>query len=266
MPDLLTAAFTPGSWPTFAFLLARVTGFMIAAPVWSMTMVPRMGRAAIAVLLALCLLPLAPRVELPDTLLQLPLPMAMELLVGVVIGLCAAVLVQGVALAGEVIGIQMGIALGPALSAMPDAPVSGIGQIKSFLAVVIYLSIEGHAALLRGLAASLDALPPGLRVSFAHGGELAERFLGIFYTTAIRAAGPMIVALLLANAAVAILGRAVPNLNVILVALPITIGIGLVMFGACVSILAPAIAGWMGGIPDLIVSALAAFRASGWGS
>jgi flagellar biosynthetic protein FliR len=266
MPDFFATAFSPSAWPTFAFLLARVTGFMIAAPVWSMTMVPRLGRAAITVLLSLCLLPLAPKGQLPESLLLLPIPMAMELIVGVVIGLTAAVLVQGVALAGEVVATQMGIALGPILSPMPDAPVSGVGQIKSFLALVIYLGVEGHAALIRGLAASLQALPPGLRISFDHGGALASRFLELFYTTAIRAAAPMMVALLIANVAVAILGRAVPNLNVILVALPVTIGVGLVMLGTCLSVLAPAIAGWMGTIPDSIGTALDAFRTSGWGS
>jgi flagellar biosynthetic protein FliR len=264
MPDFVTMALAPANWPTFAFLLARLGGFMMAAPVWSMTAIPGIGRAAITVLLAVCLLPLAPRGALPEPLMVLPMPLAMEFLVGTVIGLCAAVLVQGVALAGEILSIQMGISLGPVLSPMPDAPVSGIGQIKSFLALVIYLSVEGHTMLIQALAGSLTAIPPGAMIRFDHGDLLASSLLATFYTTAIRAAAPVMVALLLTNIAVAILGRAVPQLNVILVALPITIGVGLVMIGSCLSFLAPAIAGWMASLPETIGAALQGFRSSPW--
>ena len=42
----------------------------------------------------------------------------------------------------------------------------------------------------------------------------------------------VILALLVSNVALAILGRAVPQLNVMMVSFPITIGVGLIMLGA----------------------------------
>ncbi|MGH7741120.1 MAG: flagellar biosynthetic protein FliR, partial [Candidatus Eiseniibacteriota bacterium] len=106
MPDFLSAIFAPGQWPTFALVSARLAGLMTVAPLWSMTALPKPTRAGITVLLAIMLMPGLPPPSLPESWVMLPLPLAMELAIGVVIGLTAAVIVQGLTLAGEVLSIQ----------------------------------------------------------------------------------------------------------------------------------------------------------------
>ena len=168
----------------------------------------------------------------------------MEVLIGVAIGLTAAVIVQGVAYAGEVVAMQMGLALGPALSPMPDLEVSGVGQIKGLLALLIYLAVGGHLMLLRGLAESLRSVPPGAPVGLDSGSGCILLF-GSLFSTAIRTAAPVMVALLLTNAALAILNRAVPQMNAMMVLVPLSIGVGLIMLGAALPFLANDIGGWM---------------------
>lgn len=260
MPDAVTRLFTPELWPTFVLITARLSGLMLAAPLWSMSTLPRAARAAIIVTLGVLLLPLAPRAPAPEQVLDLPLPIAMELVVGIVIGLTAAVIVQGVALAGEVISMQMGLSLSHALAPMPEAQLPDVGQIKSFLALLIYVSLGGHLMLLRGLADSLRVLPPGMPMDLAAGGRSAAAMAGTLYSCAVRAAAPVMVTLLLANVALAILGRAVPQVNAMLVSFPFTIGIGLVMLGAALPIVAWVICGWMQGLPATVTGVVAGFR------
>lgn len=262
MPGFLQTVLAPANWPTFVFVVTRLTGLMMVGPLWSMSMLPRTLRAAITVLLAVMLLPVTPRVALPEQAMQIPVPLAIEMLIGVAIGLSAAVIVQGVAYAGEVVAIQMGLALAPTISPMADLEVSGIGQIKGSLALLIYATMGGHLTLLHGLADSLRTIPPGTSIGLDGGGGAVLLF-GSLFSTAARAAGPIMVALLLTNSALAILNRAVPQMNAMMVALPLTISVGLIMFGAALPFVANNLGSWIQGLPADGIRAIENFHPVG---
>jgi flagellar biosynthesis protein FliR len=261
IPDLLGQMLAPGRWPAFVLVSARLSGLMLTAPLWSMTNLPRLARAAITVLLAVMLLPSVPATRLPDEMLALPLPLALELVVGLVIGLTAAILVQGVALAGEVISLQMGLSLAPQLAPMPDLQVSGVGLILSNLVVLIYVGIGGHLMLLRGLADSLRTLPPGLPMDLAGGRDAAVAVGGMF-RCAVSAAAPVMVTLLIAEVTIALLSRAVPQINAMMISFPVSIGVGLVMTGAALPFVAASIEGWMHQLPGSVDALVGALRAA----
>ena len=260
IPDALSHVFAPERWPTFAFVTTRVSGFMLTAPLWSMATLPRLWRAAFVVLLSVMLLPLVPGVVVPAHTLDAPLPLVMELVVGVVIGLTAAIIVQGVALAGEVLSLQMGLSLAPALAPIPDLPVSAMGQLTTWIALLVYLGTGGHLMLIRGLADSLRLLPPGSPIDLSGGATSAIALVGGLFRVALRAAAPVMVTLLLVNLALAILSRAVPQLNAMMVSLPVTFGVGLLMLGVALPIMAATLAGWMQALPQTLTTAVGAFR------
>jgi flagellar biosynthetic protein FliR len=265
-PSPLLQFLGPDRWPAFAMITARVGGLMMVAPLWSMTTLPRTIRAAITVVLSLLLLSACPAVRPPEEILQMPLPLAMEGLVGLVIGLTAAVIIQAVALAGEVVSLQMGLSLGQALSPSPDLQASGVAQFQTILALLIYTSVGGHLMLLQALAESLRVLPPGsgFGLSVTSTGTAALGALpGTLFTCAIRAAAPVMVALLLANVALAVMSRAVPQVNAMMVAFPLTIGVGLIATAAALPIVSGTIRGWIENLPAATAAALRGFQAAG---
>jgi len=249
MPDFFTSIFAPGHWPIFALVSARLGGFMTMAPLWSITALPKTARAALTVLLSVLLMPGVHASALPESWVMLPLPLASEMAIGIVIGLTAAVIVQGLTLAGEVLSIQMGLNLGPALGPMPDLEVSGLGQLQSLLALTVYVSIGGHLMLLSAFADSLRVLPPGGAIDFDRGGHAVMSVFPMLYSCALRAAAPVMITLLLSNLALAILSRAVPQLNTMMVSLPVMTALGLMMFGAALPLIATAVRGWMEAMP-----------------
>jgi flagellar biosynthetic protein FliR len=68
------------------------------------------------------------------------------------------------------------------------------------------------------------------------------------------------VTLLIVNVAIAILSRAVPQLNAIMVSFPLTIGLGLVMLGGSLPVVATVVAGWMHSLPAGIAGVVGGFR------
>lgn len=258
MDAILGPLFSPAAWPTFVCVSARLVGMMLIAPIWSMTAVPRATRAAIAVLLAAMLLPGAPRAVLPDEAALVPLVILSDLLVGLAIGLTAAVLFHGVALAGEVVSLQMGLSLGQALAPMIEIQTEGVGQVQGLFALTIYLSLGGHLMLLEGVAGSLVAIPPGTLGNFASGGALAASLGNGVFLTAARVGAPVIATLFLTNVALALLNRAVPQLNTMMVSFPLTVAVGLLIVGLALPVVGNASAEWTGRLGSLTASVIEA--------
>jgi len=257
VPDFLHTALEPGRWPTFVLITARVGGLMLTAPGWSGTTLPRLVRTALTVVISVLLLPLAPPAALSGEVLDLPLPFLSELAIGIVIGLAGAVIMQSLSIAGEVISMQMGLSIAPALAPLPELQVSGIAPLSTLLGVTLYLSLGGHLMLLHGLADSLRVLPPGGTVAFSGGQPLVVALAGQMFACAVSAAAPVMVALLVTNVAIAILGRAVPQLNAMMVSFPLSVGVGLFMFAVSLPIVASVVTNWVlrmpAGVEDLLV-------------
>lgn len=249
----------PAWWPTFVLVSARVVGLLLVAPLWAMTGVPSSVRSALAVVLSVGLLPSVPRATLPADFLALPIPLATELLLGLAIGLVGAVFMQGVAMAGEVVMLQMGLNLGQSLAPMVEVGASGVGELKSLLALTIYATLGGHLVLLAAVQGSFGAIPPGGAIDMTAGAHAVITLAGTVFSTAVRAAAPIMVALLLVNLALAILNRAVPQLNGMAIAFPITTGIGLVLLGAALPFFARYVGDWTGGMGATAASVVRAF-------
>jgi flagellar biosynthetic protein FliR len=131
---------------------------------------------------------------------------------------------------------------------MAEASVTGVGELKNLLAMTIYVTLGGHVILLTGVAESLQVIPPGAAVDMGQGGRSIVALSGTVFLVAVRVVAPIMVALLLANFGLAILSRAVPQLNAMAVAFPITIGLGFLMFGASLPYTGSYIGQWAGGI------------------
>jgi flagellar biosynthesis protein FliR len=240
----LADALRPEHWPTFVLVSARVVGLMMVAPLWSLAAIPAQIRAAMAVVITLALLPIAPDSTLTLDLPTMIIPVASELMLGVAVGVSAAFFIHGITVAAEVISLQMGLSLGAAFSGTADMGSPGIMQLQSHFALAIYAALGGHLALIGALGRSLLVIHPGAPISLLAGGRALVSGSSEIFTVAVQVAAPIMAALLVTNLALAILNRAVPQLNTMMVAVPITVAIGLVAIGATLPIAVNVVSRW----------------------
>jgi len=146
---------------------------------------------------------------------------------------------------------------------MAEGATSGVGEIKNLLALAIYVTLGGHLVLLAGVARSLDAIPPGGTIDAVRGGTAIVALAGTIFDVAVRAAAPVIAALLLANFALAILSRAVPQLQAMAIAFPITIGLGFLVMGAALPFTGAFVGEWVGTLPGTVARTVGAFVPAG---
>lgn len=264
MSDLsIVEALRPVQWPSLVLVTGRVTGLMLVGPLWAQTGVPGQVRGALALAIAAALLPGVPAAALPADYAGYPVALMGELLLGVAAGLAGALLLHGVALAGEVIGVQMGLNLGEAFSGMAIGAPGGLGELKGALVLTLFTTFDGHLAMLGALAESFRAVAPGAAFDLAGGSRQLALLGGGAFEIALRCAAPLLAALLVANLGIGLLGRAVPTLGAMNVSLPISIVLGLVVFGAALPFLGAFVATWTGALPDLTRTVLGGFAPAG---
>ncbi|HVO36457.1 MAG TPA: flagellar biosynthetic protein FliR [Gemmatimonadales bacterium] len=259
-PSSLLDVLAPAGWPTFALVLSRTLGLAAAAPAWSSTLVPVRIRVALAIALSVVLGPLVPHRADLEASLALPAAVGAELLVGVAIGLTASLLMHAATLAGELASVQMGLSLSTVFDPVSESNTSQLAQLSTLLVLVLYLTMGGPLVLIRGLGYSLAAVPPGSGVDLAALGRVFVANAAIVFEAALRLAAPVTVALFLTNVALAILTRAVPQLSAFMVAFPLTVGFGLVVFGASLPFrqgLLAQLFRWIPGATETVIRALA---------
>ena len=216
---------------TFLLVLARFAGLVVAAPLLGHALVPVRVRAGLAAVLAVAIAPALPAVPEPATLPALAGALAVESALGTLLGLVAQFIVAGVELGGQLAGIQMGFGIASLIDPQANAQVTVVAQWQQLLALLVFLVLDIHHLLLRALLESFRSAPPGGLVLTGIGLGGAVTLAGELFTLGVRVAAPVLVALLLTNAALGVLARTIPQLNVFVVGFPVNVGVGLVVLG-----------------------------------
>lgn len=216
--------------PTFLLIFCRITAFFVVSPIFSFRNMPNSFKVGLAVFVSALVLGVNGNQE--SLVLNGPyfLLILKEILIGLLLGFTAYLFFTVVQVAGSFIDIQIGFGIVNVIDPMTGAQSPVMGNFKFFIAMLIFLGINGHHFLLLGLMNSYKWVPidSGLFARIADGGVsnfLIDSFAHMFYL-AFQMAAPLIVALFLVDVALGVLARTVPQFNVFVVGLPIKIAVG----------------------------------------
>ncbi len=213
---------------TFSILLVRIAGIISVFPILNTHTIPTPVKAGLVTMLGLVLAPLIQLPALPSDPVAVVAGIGNEFLIGLTIGLAVRLLFSGFQIAGDLIGTQMGFSAIQLLDPMSHQNTPLISQFQLTLGSLVFLSLNAHMLVVHAIGLSFELVPPfGARLSNGIAQDimqLAQNMLGV----ALKLAAPMFATLLIVNAILAILGRAVPQMNIFALSFPITIGAGLI--------------------------------------
>lgn len=222
-----TLALGGGEVATVFLVLMRCSGVVIATPLFGHRAVPVPLKAALAALLTIAVSrdALAAPGAMP-VLLAAPI----ELVIGLCMGFIVSLGFHAVELGSRLLAIQMGLSLGSVLDPVQLEPGTALDPFYAIVAAVIFLALNLHLAVVQALDHSFVSLPIG-------GGWpsdlfiLAGRLTGLTLELGVRAAMPLALVLLLAELGVALVSRAIPQINVFFLGLPLKILVGIGLAG-----------------------------------
>jgi flagellar biosynthesis protein FliR len=231
--DLL--AFDQDRMIVLVMALARVGGLFIMGPIFASRSAPVRVRVALVFFITLAMLPVVgtvpPLLENAGAVTLLGMA-AFETLIGFTIGLVAQMTFGAVQMAGQLAGIQMGVGLSNLFDPQTQEHITSLAQWQNLLAVLLFLSVDGHHMLIRAVAESFHVLPIGGGLPSAPGFGIVLDLASGLFVVALKIAAPVMVLLLLVNAAMGVLAKLIPQLNVFIVGFPLNVAAGLFMLTA----------------------------------
>ncbi len=213
-----------GGQATLLFLvMLRCIGLVFTAPIYGHHSVPTLVKFGFAAALTVAL---AKGAGTTAGTMPVLLAAPIELIIGLSLGFILSMSFEAVELAGRVISIQLGLSLASVFSPTEEEASTAIDPFFSVLAGLLFLAMGLHLAVIQALANSFVVYPVG-------GGWPADLALTAAQTIALslelgaRVALPIALVLLLVELSVALLARAIPQINVFILGLPLKMLVGI---------------------------------------
>lgn len=227
----MTFELSPLYLQNFALILARVSTVLVVAPVFGHRSIPPHAKIGLAVFVTLVFLPLESQqlAAVPNGLIGLVLAMAKEVAVGLIVAFTVILVMIGLQMAAQLVGVQIGFGIGQLVD-----PLSGVGsatldQFYMVLATLVFLTMNGHYLVIEGLGRTFDVVPVNEFDATALQGDGMLLLLAAMFVIAIRIALPVMAAMLLTDLTLGFVARSFPQLNVLVVGLPLKVLVGLLV-------------------------------------
>jgi flagellar biosynthetic protein FliR len=217
----------------FFMIFLRIGAILMSMPVLKSRSIPVLFKAGLALAVSLVLYPLLDRTAfaVPDHLGSFAVGAASEVLLGISIGMVVNLIFVGLQMAGQISGYQMGLAIAQVMDPSAGQQVPLLSQFFQLFAFLMFLTLNAHHWFLRALADSFELVPPfGFRLSGSLIAQLMD-VAGNTFVIAIKVGAPVIAVLMLTTIAFGLIARTVPQMNVLFVAMPLKIMVGLIFIG-----------------------------------
>lgn len=194
--------------------------------------VPARSRVALALVLTVCLdLALGGvAVPIPASPAGILVMAAREVVLGAALGLAVRLVNAAAQMAGDLIGLSMGLSLSTLFDFTQGEMPLATGRLFSLVASLLFLALGGHLVVVASLYHHLHAYPVGVDLIDVPTLESLARAIGHSLETAVILAAPVLVVTLLLNVAMGFVMRLVPSVNLF------NIGVGVLMVGGFVAL------------------------------
>ena len=219
----IMAWLSPVLWP---FL--RVLAMFTSAPVFSMRAIPVRTRIGLAFLVALCAQAALPAPPVIDLNGRAALGAVLQQVgVGLAIGFAVRLVFSAVELAGEIIGLQMGLNFAGFFDPTTNQQTSAVGRFYGNSTMLLFVVLNGHLMVLQAVVASFETFPIGTGAFEAIERMRLHELGSVVFRYGLWIALPMIGMLLFVNIVLGFISRVAPQMNAFAIGFPLTLTTGL---------------------------------------
>ncbi|MGH3423221.1 MAG: flagellar biosynthetic protein FliR [Nocardioidaceae bacterium] len=215
----------------YALASVRLVAWLVIVPPFSSNAVPAIAKSLVALALAFAVAPTIADGAVPTDAVGLVLGVLQEALIGVSMGFVTYLIFAAVQAAGDLIDVFGGFSLAAAFDPMSFNMNSVFGKLYQMLATMLLFTSGAHLLIFGGLLKSFDRLPVGATIDLLDVTQTIKIAFGLFFTSAVQIALPLIGVLFIADLGLALLTRVAPQLNAIGIMFPAKIGLTLLIVG-----------------------------------
>jgi flagellar biosynthesis protein FliR len=238
----MTVELAPALVSGYLLALVRAAAWVFVCPPFGNKSVPMLVKIGLAAALSLVVGPRLADHAVPLEVGPLLSAAVLQVAAGLALGFLGMLLFATFSFAGGLIDLFSGYSVAQLFDPGNQAPVSIFGQFYSVLATTLLFAIDGHLLLVRGFLTSFTAAPL-TSLSTDSLAKLLTGDIALFFVSALEIAAPLLAALFLAEAALGLLARAAPQMNIFQLGLPVKILVTLTLAGLALPLLPDAVSG-----------------------
>jgi flagellar biosynthetic protein FliR len=218
----------------FVLVLIRLSMVVAFAPILGSPNVVTEAKVAIALTLAFVVAPTVGFTAglMPMGLFSIAWLAVGEMIMGLALAFMLRMILETANLAGEYLSFQMGMTMVNLMDPQTGAQVPVVSRLVYIVFTLLFLFANGHLVVLKALVESFRVAPPGLMILWEPL-TFSEIMLGIgrMYVLAVKIAAPVVGLLFCCKVSFGIVAKAVPQMQVLFVGMPLYILVGLVLIG-----------------------------------
>lgn len=229
------------SYLTAVLLVAgRLAALLLFSPLFVSTRLPGQVRLLFVLALAAVLVASLQAVpaQLPHSIGDLLQAFVYEVFVGALMAFGLFAAFGAFLFGGRILDFQMGFGVANLIDPSTNAPAPLIGTVLNMMAVMIFFLLDGHHLVLRGVAFSLQQIPPGSAFGELNLAAIVAQF-GLMFVFGLAVVAPAVFTLLLLDVGMAVMARTMPQVNMFIVGLPLKIFVGLSVLALSLPVFAP---------------------------
>ncbi|MBF4988704.1 flagellar biosynthetic protein FliR [Methylophilus sp. 14] len=237
-------------WP-----LTRVLGCLTVVPLFSHPSIPKRIKLAIGFVITLAIVPAiqVPSIEVLSW--QGLLSLLAQFLIGISMGFVMRLLFTAVEMAGFMMGMSMGLGFASFYDPQAHGQTIAVGQFLTMLALLVFLSLDGHLIVVAVMLQSFETMPIGMEHWQLNSQAIAS-LGGHIFSQGLLLSLPVVASLLITNMALGVLTKAAPQFNIFGIGFPITISVGFLMTLLSLPSLVSPISRWLVEAQQLMLQVL----------
>jgi flagellar biosynthetic protein FliR len=232
-------------------------------PFFSSRIIPVLVKAGLVLIITIVLFSVIDNKEFqfPDTLCGMVQMITAELIIGMILGLLVRMLFEGIRMMGQLVGFQTGFAITNILDPQSGMQVSILSNMAYLVAMVIFLILNGHHILLNAIRESFEIINVGALSLDRRIFQEIINASGDMFVIAIKIGAPAIAALLFTKVVFGLITKLIPQMNIMIVAFPVQIIIGLIFFGVCLNVILRFMERYLGDLGSLLINTMNCLKA-----
>jgi flagellar biosynthetic protein FliR len=217
-------------WDVFLLIFLRITGLFVVSPIFGRQNLPAYYKIGFSFILAIILsyTVSVPSLGLYASVLAYILLLVKEFIIGLVLGYISYLILTSIYLAGQMIDLHIGFGMVSVFDPEAKVQLPVTANFYFILTMLVFLAIDGHHLLIYTLTESFTTLPIGSKLVI--GQPIMNFVLDLFgsvFAISFKIAAPVTAAVLIADIALGVIAKAVPQVNVFIVGMPLKILLGL---------------------------------------
>jgi len=217
----------------FVLLLLRVGGLVLASPIFGRINIPQIAKIGFVLAISYLFFTIFPQTNVLEysTLIGFVLICAGELLLGIALAFVTNLFFSLTAFtAGQLIDMQIGFGIVNVYDAQNNTQIPMMGNYLNLMLLIMFFAVNGHRMLIEMVYLTIERMPIGTLVISPNLGLVALEIFMRAFLLGVMMALPILASGLTLEIAFGAMMRAVPQIHMFVVGIPLKMIVGLMVF------------------------------------